>query len=419
MSRERRRARCALGRIVVEGLLALKTESAMTAKPRSEIFSPDEQAIVHVMNRCVRSCFLFEQDPQTGQSYGHRHRAFEKELEKAARGFSIDLLSYAIMDNHFHLMLRSRPDILQQWDDLEVIKHWHILCPIFKDELGVPIPEPSRYLLEQAAQDTEQVATWRSRLSDISWFMKLVSERIAKWCNAEDGITGHFWEGRFKGVLLLDERALLTCSMYVDLNRIQAEMARSIESSDFTAIQRRIRAFAIRTSMRGIMAESFGSASQTSTVTTVLIDENESDVPDASQTHAGLAGVLSAKLPDAHLAPLPIDEKNDPIGPHLSSSGTRCSDKGFLPITEEQYMELLRWTTDQLRQRKDGRKFDDSPPTLKQLQLEPDVWCKLVTEFTDLFFVVAGMPESIDNQRSCQTGKRFYMPQKTRELLGG
>lgn len=396
----------------------------MTAKPRSEIFTPNEQAIVHVMNRCVRSCFLFEHDPQTGQNYGHRHRMFEKELEKAARGFAIDLLSYAIMDNHFHLILRSRPDVLQQWDDLEVIKQWHILCPIFKDELGVPVPEPSRQALEEVAQDTEQVATWRARLSDISWFMKLVSERIAKWCNAEDGITGHFWEKRFKGVRLLDERALLTCSMYVDLNRIQAELAQSIESSDYTSIQRRIQANAIRTSMKKIMLETFGSEQANSTVTTVVIDENDSDIPDASQPHLQLTALLNAQLPDAplpdaHLSPLYIDEKNDPIGPHLNRSGPRCSDKGFLPITQEKYIELLHWTTDQLRLRKGGRPFDDSPPILKELELEPDVWCKLVTEFNHLFFVVAGMPESIDNHRSCQTGKRFYMPQKTRELLGG
>ena len=385
----------------------------MTAKPRSEIFSPNEQAIVHVMNRCVRKCFLFEHDPETGENYGHRHRMFEKELEKAASGFAIDLLSYAIMDNHFHLILRNRPDILEQWTDLDVIKHWHILCPIFKDEEGQPIPNPSKYALELAAQDTEQVATWRSRLSDISWFMKLVSERIAKWCNAEDGITGHFWAKRFKGVLLLDERAILTCSMYVDLNRIQAELAQSIESSDYTSIQRRLQAFAIRTSMQKAMAETFGDQSDTCTVTAVVIDENESEIPDATQPES--ASVKS--LPDAHLSPINIDEKNDPIGPHLSRSRSRCSDKGFLPITQDKYIELLRWTTDQLRQRKDGRKFDDSPTTLNELHLEPDVWCKLVTEFTDMFFVVAGMPESIDNHRSCQTGKRFYMPEETRELL--
>ena len=72
--------------------------------------------------------------------------------------------------------------------------------------------------------------------------MRLLKQRIARRANAEDKVTGHFWEGRFHSVALLDDAAVVSCMAYVDLNPIRAAIATTPETSDYTGIQRRIEA---------------------------------------------------------------------------------------------------------------------------------------------------------------------------------
>ncbi len=105
---------------------------------RVEIFASDEIAIVHVMNRTVRRCFLLGNDPLTGKNFDHRKIWLDEELKHLAGQFGIDLLCQAILSNHVHLFLRSRPDVVAQWNDREVARRWLMLSPLRKDEHGQP-----------------------------------------------------------------------------------------------------------------------------------------------------------------------------------------------------------------------------------------------------------------------------------------
>ena len=110
----------------------------MARLAREEVFAPDEVAVVHVMNRVVRRCFLFGTDSLTGKNYDHRKTWIEDLFQHFAGCFGIDLLCFAILSNHFHLVLRSRPDVVATWDDSEVARRWLLLCPVRKHDDGTP-----------------------------------------------------------------------------------------------------------------------------------------------------------------------------------------------------------------------------------------------------------------------------------------
>ena len=211
----------------------------MARLARAEVFSHDEVAIVHVVNRVVRRCFLFGTDPVTGKNFDHRKVWIEDQLQRLAANFGIDLLGFAILSNHFHLILRSRPDVVQAWDDTEVARRWLMLCPVRKTADGLA-EEPNAMELNSIRNDPEKLASIRQRLSDIAWWMRLLCQNIAVRANHEDGECGRFFQSRYRAVRLLDEQAILACAAYVDLNPIRAAMAETLEQSDFTSVQRRI-----------------------------------------------------------------------------------------------------------------------------------------------------------------------------------
>ena len=173
-----------------------RKEALMARLARGEYLDPQTIQIVHTISRCVRRAFLCGQDPVLGKSYEHRRQWIAERLEFLASIFAIDCLTFTIMSNHFHLVLRSRPDIVRGWSDEQVARRWLRLCPLRETPAGDPA-EPTDAELAMLLNNPMKIARLRIRLSDISWWMRMTNQKIAQRANREDGCTGHFW-GRFR-----------------------------------------------------------------------------------------------------------------------------------------------------------------------------------------------------------------------------
>ena len=120
---------------------------------------------------------------------------------------------------------------------------------------------------------------------------------------------------------------------------------------------------------------------------------------------------------DGFLSPLSIDELLDPLGPDESRLPQRCSDKGFLAMPLQDYLELLDWTARQTVHGKRGRTPEHVPPLLKRLGLDAAGWCELVSDFGKLFCTVAGSAQAVDSMRSERTHRRYHLRRRARELM--
>lgn len=210
------------------------------ARPRSTQVSIEDTPFYHCSSRTVRRAFLTGVDDYTGKSYEHRREWIETQILSLADIFAIDVAAYAVMSNHLHLVLRIDIDLANNWSDREVVEQWHQL---FKGtEFTQRFARDELVEARQLPQLKHSIAEYRSRLCDISWFMRCLNEPIARKANQEDKCTGHFGEGRFKSQALLGEAAVLTCMAYVELNPIRAKMATTPETSDYTSLQLRVKA---------------------------------------------------------------------------------------------------------------------------------------------------------------------------------
>lgn len=338
----------------------------MARQARSEVIDPRQIQIVHCYGSCVRSAFLCGSDPVTGKSFEHRRDWIRQRLEFLASIYAIDCITYSVMSNHFHSVLRSRPDIVDLWNDKEVARRWLNLCPPRRHKDGSPC-KPRKCEIRMLVRDKERIDELRQRLSDISWFMKFTREEIACRSNREDEITGHFWDGRFKSQILLDEASLVACVAYVDLNPVRAAMAETPEQSLYTGVKDRI-------------------------------DDLIAQHPDQTDidTHAWERDGNGPR--SRWLSPIEIDEANDPIGPDPSRTGRRASQKGALPISLTDYLKLIDWSGRQLREGKRGKIPEHLAPILTRLGLSESAWWELISDFESIFKRVAGTPANLKEE---------------------
>ena len=325
---------------------------------RKKLVSLNATPYYHCVSRCVRRAFLCGKDTLTNQSFEHRRGWIEQRLLFLADIFAIDLCAYAVMSNHYHVVLHINKAQAKDWTVEEVIQRWHQL---FK---GHSLSQ--RYLRGETLGKAEKtvlfkdIETWRERLSDISWFMRCANEPIARDANKEDEATGRFWEGRFKSQALLDEQALMACMAYVDLNPIRARMAVTPETSVHTSIQQRTK--------------------------------------------------------KAKIATTPNHPNQQVKSLYAFAGNPRQDMPEGLPFCLTDYLELVDWTGRIIREDNKGHISKNIPPILERLNIDTQHWQYLTTQFESNFKIIVGTAHNI-RQVCKQLGKQWAQGIKQSEKL--
>ena len=180
--------------------MSLNAQGRCMTAARRKIIHLDSTPYYHCMARCVRRAFLFGDDHFSGKNYDHRKQWIVDKLKELAGVFAIDICAYAVMSNHYHVVLRVNQDEAKAWSQREVIDRWYQL---FKGNMLVDrlITGDTISRAEYIVID-ELVQKWRDRLKDIGWFIPLkgvlkrvrcLNESIARAANEEDKCKGRFW----------------------------------------------------------------------------------------------------------------------------------------------------------------------------------------------------------------------------------
>jgi REP element-mobilizing transposase RayT len=208
--------------------------------PRKVLIDPIVPLFYHLVSRCVRRSFLCGYDRVTRRNYDHRKMWIIERLMHLGRYFAIEVHAYAIMSNHFHLVVYHDPLACNRWTEVEVADRWLAICPprLTNGEVDILALQECKNLL---LQDKARLHHVRQQLGSVSTFMKFLKQPIARRANLEDDCKGHFFEQRFYSGALLDEESVLAAMAYVDINPIRAEIAKTIEACRESSIAIRLK----------------------------------------------------------------------------------------------------------------------------------------------------------------------------------
>lgn len=169
-------------------------------------------AVYHCMTRTVNGELLFKDRDK---------EILRKMIRQVADFCGVEVLTYCIMSNHFHVLLQV-PDA-PSVSDTELIRRYRVLYP-----------KPTKYQEASAVLMASQLQLGGNeaevirrkllaRMSDVSEFMKTVKQRFTIWYNKSHQRYGTLWADRFKSVLVQGEgNPLQTMAAYIDLNSVRA-----------------------------------------------------------------------------------------------------------------------------------------------------------------------------------------------------
>jgi REP element-mobilizing transposase RayT len=319
---------------------------------RRNIIDLNSTPYYHCVNRCVRRAFLCGVDKITGTNYENRKQLIVDRMKQLTEIFGIELCAYAVMSNHYHVVLHVHSTKVVSWSEKDVASRW---VQLYKNPVGIKYLQDENLTLAELEALNTYLPVWRERLKDISWYMRSLNEYIARMANKEDDCKGHFWQGRYKSQALTDEAALLACMVYVDLNPVRAKIANTPEDSDHTSVQEHI-----------------------------IAHKNAHKI----KLNRPLKKVLKDN-PHRYNNPKNLKRFYQP----------KKNNDNALPIERSAYLELVDWTGRVIKTNKRGAIPENLVPILTRLNINPTHWYSTVSTFKHAFGHVVGTIVNLDDWR--------------------
>ncbi len=172
----------------------------------------------HVMSRTVGGEMLFGVAEK---------EAFCRILRRLERFAGVEVLTHAVMGNHFHLLVRvpEREKFLRRFDGeaggKRLLEHLKLLYSKgYLSALRAELADLREKKMTAAVE--ELLDRYRKRLCNLEVFVKELKERFSRWFNKHHGRRGTLWMERYKCVLVENGEALRTMAAYIDLNPVRA-----------------------------------------------------------------------------------------------------------------------------------------------------------------------------------------------------
>lgn len=182
----------------------------------------DRPVLYHAVDRINGKLFLLDREAK---------EMFIKMMRKYEAYTDVRVLSYAILCNHFHLLLEVPPKkkgaSVPMNDEVFLEKIEAFNSKAYYQDLKQILERLREGGSDKAAEELKAKHTCRMR--DLSCFMQGLKRRFSQWFNKTHNRTGTLWEGRFKSILVEDGYAARVISAYIDLNPVRAGMVQRPE----------------------------------------------------------------------------------------------------------------------------------------------------------------------------------------------
>ena len=190
------------------------------------ILPQDGYFVVHVTSRVVQQRLLLDEEAK---------EAFLNLSLDWGHFSGIQILTVALMDNHFHLYLlvKEREKLTGE----QVIERLKRVWPDKKMSQWL-----KRYDKSSADARRLLLKEQTDRMYDLPAYMRVLKQTFSTWYNRQHNYKGTLWEGRYCSMVVNQvQESLLRVAMYIDLNPVRAGVQETAAACAYTGVTEAVR----------------------------------------------------------------------------------------------------------------------------------------------------------------------------------